>query len=95
MLTALLYLWINGKGFVRLAHTEEVIDYLLHSKIQSFLEEQKKAKIIHLAIVLKLRDTNTFINPAGHLSYELDDLNKDVEGRVSGNNAPRAFGEKC
>lgn len=37
MLTALLYLWINGKGFVRLAHTQEVIDYLLHSKIQSFL----------------------------------------------------------
>lgn len=32
-----LYLWIDGKRFVRLAHTQEVIDYLLHSKVQSFL----------------------------------------------------------
>lgn len=35
------------------------------------------------------------IDPAGHLSDELDDLNKDVEGRVSGDNTPRAFGKKC
>lgn len=39
-------------------------------------------------------NTDTSTDPAGHLSYELDDLNKDVEGRVSGNNTPRAFGEQ-
>lgn len=31
------YLGIDGKGFVRLAHTQEVIDNLFHSKVQSFL----------------------------------------------------------
>lgn len=36
------YLWIDGKGFLRLAHTQEVIDDLLHGKVQSFLEESTK-----------------------------------------------------
>lgn len=35
------------------------------------------------------------VDPAGHLSDELDDLNKNVEGCVSGNNTPGAFGKKC
>jgi len=33
----LFYLWVDGKGFVRLSHTQKVIDNLLHSEIQSFL----------------------------------------------------------
>ncbi len=40
--SALLYLWIDGEGFMRLAHTQEVIDDLLHSKVQSFLQRQTK-----------------------------------------------------
>lgn len=30
-----------------------------------------------------------------YLSYELDDLDKDVEGSVPGHHTPGAFGEKC
>lgn len=29
------------------------------------------------------------------LGYELDDLDKNVEGRVPGHHTARAFGEKC
>lgn len=32
---------------------------------------------------------------AGYLSYELDDLDKDVERRVSGDHTAGAFWEKC
>lgn len=30
-----------------------------------------------------------------YLSYELDDLDKDVEGRIPGHHTSGAFGEKC
>lgn len=40
---SLLYLWIDGKCFMRLANTQEVINNLLHSKVQSFLKQQKNS----------------------------------------------------
>lgn len=36
---SMFYLWIDSKGFVGLSHTEEVIDNLLHSKVQPFLQK--------------------------------------------------------
>lgn len=35
------HLWINGESLVGLAHTQQVIDDLFHSKVQPFLERGK------------------------------------------------------
>ena len=37
------YLRVDGEGFVGLANTQQVIDDLLHSKVQPFLQGQTKS----------------------------------------------------
>lgn len=86
----LLYLWIDGEGFVRLAHTQEVVDDLLHGEVQPFLlgpEERLSRNVCRMVRV--------WSGLRAYLSDELDDLDKDVEGSVPGHHTPGAFGEKC
>lgn len=42
------YLWVDGEGFVKLAYAEEVIDDLLHGKVQSFLASRDKGDNLSL-----------------------------------------------